>query len=83
MAPGVGWLRRNRASVILTSGGADVGILALAVQDLQGRKDLKGAYSREAIACYTKKNLFPAIICNSSRNPSNPPKLQIAQVVAG
>ncbi|RMP06513.1 hypothetical protein ALQ31_100991 [Pseudomonas amygdali pv. morsprunorum] len=41
MAPGVGWLRQNRASVILTSGGADVGILALAVQDLQGRNNRK------------------------------------------
>ncbi|RMP76469.1 hypothetical protein ALQ15_116263 [Pseudomonas syringae pv. actinidiae] len=41
MARGVGWLRQNRASVILTSGGADVGILALAVQDLQGRKNRK------------------------------------------
>ncbi|KPW15658.1 hypothetical protein ALO83_104143 [Pseudomonas cannabina pv. alisalensis] len=40
MAPGVGWLRQNRASVILTSGGADVGILALAARDLQGRKSL-------------------------------------------
>ncbi|RMV78374.1 hypothetical protein ALP05_102308 [Pseudomonas caricapapayae] len=58
MAPGVGWLRRNRASVILTSGGADVGILALAVQDLQGRKEAKGGYSHKAIACCTKKIYF-------------------------
>ncbi|KPW51094.1 hypothetical protein ALO95_102490 [Pseudomonas syringae pv. antirrhini] len=58
MALGVGWLRQNRASVILTSGGADVGILALAARDLQGRKAPKGARGCKAFTVVRKKIFF-------------------------